>query len=187
MDVACVVQNAGTAAAIAAAVIEGKPLIDRIVTVTGSPLVSPGNFRLKIGTPVSDAIKFAGGVKFPPAKLIMGGLMMGLSQKSFGAPVMKSTSGIVLLGPDEIFQYSSEPCIRCGRCVKVCPMRLMPGPRERRRRMRRLRYRGGLSYLRLHGVRLLRVCLPGQKAACPAVQAGKSRGPRRKAGKSRKT
>ncbi len=127
MDVGCVVQNVGTAAAVAEAVTEGKVLFERVTTVTGAPLVRPGNWRLRVGTPLRAVLELCGGVKYDPAKIIFGGPMMGLSVYSLDIPVHKSTSGLLLLGPGEISQFSSEPCIRCGRCVDACPMNLLPG------------------------------------------------------------
>lgn len=127
MDVQCVVQNVGTAAAIADAVIEGVPSIERIVTVTGSCVVKPGNFKLRIGTPVLKAIELAGGVKSEPGKLILGGPMMGFAQKTLEANVSKNTSGILLLSTKEALAYESDnSCIRCGKCVKACPIRIQP-------------------------------------------------------------
>lgn len=127
MDVACVVQNVGTAAAVVAAVKEGKPLIERITTVTGHPVVNPGNWRFRLGTPVFKALELAGGVKYPPAKLLLGGPMMGFSQMSLDVTVMKNTSGILCLADEEIQQYESHACIHCGRCVEACPMLMLPG------------------------------------------------------------
>ena len=128
MDVGCVVQNVGTALAVAEAVAEGKPLIERVTTITGSTVVRPGNWRLRIGTTLADALTLAGGVKEQPAKLLLGGPMMGQAQTSLDTPVSKNSSGILLLSKDEVAQYGSQACIRCGRCVDVCPMSLMPGP-----------------------------------------------------------
>ncbi len=127
MDIGCVVHNVGTAAAVAAAVLEGTPLTERVTTVTGTPVANPGNWKLRIGTPISKALELAGGIKSDTAKIILGGPMMGLAQSSLEVPVMKSTSGILLLAPGEISQFRSMPCIRCGRCVDACPMNLMPG------------------------------------------------------------
>ncbi|MDD5697151.1 MAG: electron transport complex subunit RsxC [Victivallaceae bacterium] len=127
MDVGCVVQNVGSTAAAADAVLEGKPLIDRIVTVTGEPVKTPGNWRLKLGTPVAEAIRFAGGVTCEPGKVILGGPMMGFAQKSLEVTVMKNTSGILLMKKDDIIQYQSTACIRCGKCLDACPMNLQPG------------------------------------------------------------
>lgn len=128
MDVGCVVQNAGTCAAIRDAIVDGHPLIERFTTVTGTPVVSPGTWIFRIGTPVREALKLAGGVKEQPAKLILGGPMMGFAQSSLDVTVTKNTSGILLLTGAETGRYLSQPCIRCGRCVDVCPMRLIPGP-----------------------------------------------------------
>lgn len=127
MDVGCVVQNVGTALAVAEAVHEGKPLIERITTVTGAPATTPGNWRFRVGSLLQDALTVADGVKYDPAKIIMGGPMMGISVASLEVPVMKNTSGILLLGPDEIHQFTSEACISCGQCVDACPMNIMPG------------------------------------------------------------
>lgn len=127
MDVGVVVQNVGTAFAVAQAVMEGTPCHERVTTVTGTPVVRPGNWRLRVGTSLAKAISLAGGTQGETAKLICGGPMMGQAVYSLDLPVVKSTSGILLLAPAEVAQYTSHPCIRCGRCVDVCPMNLMAG------------------------------------------------------------
>ena len=126
MDAGCVVQNVGTAAALADAVVRGLPLIERIVTVTGEAVAEPGNWRMRIGTPVIKAVEWAGGVTEEPGKLILGGPMMGFAQRSFDGIVCKNTSGILLLPRGVAVNYGSNPCIRCGRCVAACPMNLVP-------------------------------------------------------------
>jgi electron transport complex protein RnfC len=127
MDVGCVVQNVGTAAAVSTAVLQGRPLIERITTVTGKPVVNPGNWRFRLGTPVFKALELAGGVNYAPAKVLLGGPMMGFSQMSLDVTIMKNSSGILLLALDEVQQYESNPCIHCGRCVEACPMHMLPG------------------------------------------------------------
>jgi len=127
LDVGVVVQNVGTACAAADAVMQGKPLIDRVVTVTGGNIKEPSNLRVRIGTRFSDAIAYCGGAIEPPKKVIMGGPMMGIAVPGTEVPVVKGTSGILLLKNSEISFEESGPCIRCGRCVEVCPMGLAPG------------------------------------------------------------
>ena len=126
MDAGCVVQNVGTAAAMTDAVCRGIPLVERVTTITGEVVKNPGNWLLKIGTPVIKAIEFAGGVTAEPGKLILGGPMMGFAQKSFEVPVAKNTSGILLPPVELSMNYGSTGCIRCGRCVEGCPMILIP-------------------------------------------------------------
>ena len=125
-ETGCVVQNAASAAAVHDAVMLGIPLIERIVTVTGQAVKTPGNFKLRIGTPVIEAVKLAGGITEEPGKLILGGPMMGLAQRSFDVPVSKNTSGVLLLTAADALNFASSPCIRCGRCVAACPMKLAP-------------------------------------------------------------
>ena len=127
MDVGCVVTNVGTVGAIGRAVCQGLSLYERITTVTGKPVVNPGNWLLRVGTKYSDAIRMAGGVKYDPVKIISGGPMMGFSVYSLDIPIMKNTSGILLMGEDEIVQYEANPCLHCGACNDNCPMGLMPG------------------------------------------------------------
>jgi electron transport complex protein RnfC len=122
-----VVQNVGTAAAVSTAVLQGRPLIERITTVTGKPVVNPGNWRFRLGTPVFKALELAGGVNYAPAKVLLGGPMMGFTQMSLDVTIMKNSSGILLLALDEVQQYESNPCIHCGRCVEACPMHMLPG------------------------------------------------------------
>ena len=125
MDVGCVVMNTGTAAAVHDAVVLGHPLIERITTVTGTPVVDPANYLARIGTPIARLLELSSGVKENPAKVIMGGPMMGFAQSNTDIPIMKNSSGVLLMAPDEVEQFEGNPCIRCSRCVKACPMNLL--------------------------------------------------------------
>ena len=126
MDVGAVVQNTGTAAAIADAVVHGLPLTERITTVSGDAVKEPKNLRLRIGTTYREAVNYCGGFKETPDKLLAGGPMMGMAQFTLDVPVMKGSSGILGL-TKKITEHGKEsPCIRCGRCVQACPMGLIP-------------------------------------------------------------
>ena len=126
MDVGAVVQNVGTVAAIADAVEHGLPLTERITTVTGDAIAEPKNLRIRIGTPYQEAIDYCGGFKEPADKLIAGGPMMGMAQTTAQVPVMKGSSGILALTRKMTEHGPEMNCIRCGRCVKACPMGLVP-------------------------------------------------------------
>ena len=126
MEVGVVVENTGTAVAVAEAVMHGIPLIERVTTVTGSCVANPQNLLLRVGTTFAEAIATCGGFATEPAKIIMGGPMMGMAQQTLDVPIIKGTSGIVALSATEIHDGIERPCIRCGRCVNACPMGLVP-------------------------------------------------------------
>ncbi len=126
MDIGVVVQNVGTAAAIYDAVRFGRPLIERYVTVTGRGVKEPKNFSVRIGTTFAQLIEEAGGLTEDAAKVISGGPMMGMSQHSLEVPVIKGTSGILVLPKSEVSTKGYGPCIRCTRCIDACPMMLQP-------------------------------------------------------------
>ncbi|MDZ7861060.1 MAG: electron transport complex subunit RsxC [Candidatus Krumholzibacteriota bacterium] len=126
MEAGALVQNVGTCLAAFEAARLSRPLIQRVVAVTGSGIKNPGNVLARVGTSFRDIIDFCGGMTDDTAKVISGGPMMGVSQYSLDSAVNKGTSGIVLLKADEVAQFENEPCIRCGRCLVVCPMKLNP-------------------------------------------------------------
>ena len=126
MDVGAVVQNVGTMVAVAEAVEKGLPLIERVATITGGAIAEPKNLLLRIGMTFSQAVELCGGFKEAPAKLIMGGPMMGMAQCRLDVPVIKGTSGILALSTSDVNAGEEKPCIRCGRCVDACPMGLVP-------------------------------------------------------------
>lgn len=124
--VGAVVQNVGTALAVYEAVMKHKPLMERVVTVTGKSMNNPGNFLCRIGTPVSELINAAGGLPEDTAKVIGGGPMMGRTMANIDSPVMKGTSGVLIINEKEGPRKPSRNCIRCSKCVSVCPMGLEP-------------------------------------------------------------
>ena len=128
-DIGVIVHNVGTALALRAAVREGKPLISRLITVNGHCASQPGNIEVRIGTLAEEVIAFAGGLKgdgLGLARRVMGGPMMGLQIPHWRVPVVKGTSGILALDAAEVAEAEPDPCIRCGSCVKACPMGLLP-------------------------------------------------------------
>lgn len=126
-DIGYLCQNVGTAAAIGEWFDSGRPLVSRIVTVTGGAVADPGNFEVRIGTPINALIEFAGGYVDTPARLLMGGPMMGYALDDDTLPVIRATNCIVVARADEVAAPHPElPCIRCGACVDACPARLMP-------------------------------------------------------------
>ncbi|TFG47847.1 MAG: RnfABCDGE type electron transport complex subunit C, partial [Candidatus Brocadiia bacterium] len=125
-----VIVNVATAAAIAEAVIFDRPLTHRVVTVTGKAVAKPSNLYAAIGTPVKDLLEFCGGVTEKSAKVVMGGPMMGIAIADLNMPITKTTGSITILTKDQIgkakFERRQTACIRCGRCLEVCPENLNP-------------------------------------------------------------
>ena len=127
MDVGCLVQNVGTIFAVYEAVYFNKPLIERVITVSGDCMYRPGNYLVRIGTTIRDiAEKFKIELFKEPAKIITGGPMMGISEPLLDVPVIKSTSGVLFLSDEAADNLEEGPCIKCAKCVDVCPVRLSP-------------------------------------------------------------
>jgi len=126
LDVGVVNQNVGTSAAVARAIQEGLPLTERIITVTGGGVSKPTNIKVRIGTAFEEIIGQCGGFNSNAQKIIAGGPMMGIAQPDANAPVVKGTSGILILTDQEVQLPEVGPCIRCARCVEACPIYIMP-------------------------------------------------------------
>lgn len=126
MDIGCLVTNVDTVTEIARVINLGIPLMSRVVTVAGGAVSQPANFRVRVGTPFSYVIEQAGGLLSEPKKIIMGGPMMGIAGVSLDVPVLKGTSGILVFNEKEATIRTESNCLRCSKCVSVCPMNLMP-------------------------------------------------------------
>lgn len=125
-DVGCIVNNVDTIVAIYRAVVEGRPLMERIVTVTGDAVAHPRNFRVRIGTSYETLLDAAGGFRKQPEKMICGGPMMGFGMFDLNVPVTKTSTAFLALSHDDVAEMEPGPCINCGRCVEVCPGRVVP-------------------------------------------------------------
>ncbi len=126
IEIGAVVQNVGTAYAVYEAIQKNKPLIERVVTVTGKKVLKPSNLMVRIGTPIKNLIGYVGGLPEDGAKIVNGGPMMGKAINSLDVPVTKGTSGIVVIPQKEAERSEVLNCIRCAKCVSVCPMGLEP-------------------------------------------------------------
>lgn len=126
IDVGVIVQNVGTAYAVFEAIVKNKPLIERVVTVTGKSLKQPKNLLVRLGTPIQFVIDSVGGLPIDTGKVIAGGPMMGKAVSNLAAPITKGTSGILVMNNKESKREEMENCIRCGKCVEVCCMGLQP-------------------------------------------------------------
>ncbi len=124
--VGCAVFNVSTFAAIHGAVVEGKALTERIVTISGEAIAAPQNFIVRIGTPFYDLVEAAGGLNDKTERVISGGPMMGVAQSNLQVPVIKATNSILCLLKDKNGAAENPVCLRCGKCIAVCPMRLQP-------------------------------------------------------------
>lgn len=125
-DAGCIVDNVDTVVAIYHAVVEGRPLMNRIVTVTGDAIADPRNFIVRIGTNYHELIEEAGGFKKEPAKIVSGGPMMGFAIFNLDVPTTKTASALLCLTEDAVSETEPSACIHCGRCVEACPSRIVP-------------------------------------------------------------
>ena len=126
VNVGAIVQNVGTAFAVYEAVMKNKPLFERYTTVTGKKLANPGNFQVRMGTPMIDLINACGGIPEGDNKLLAGGPMMGKALTSVEVPICKGTNSVTIISDEEARRKEPQPCIRCAKCVGVCPMGLEP-------------------------------------------------------------
>ncbi|MBN2638478.1 MAG: electron transport complex subunit RsxC [Bacteroidales bacterium] len=126
VEVGCVVQNVGTIFSVYEAVQKNKPVVERIVTVTGKGVQKPSNFKVRIGTSINQLIEAAGGIPENTGKIIGGGPMMGKALLNTDVPVVKGSSGILIMKSEESSRKVESPCIRCSKCTNVCPMGLEP-------------------------------------------------------------
>jgi electron transport complex protein RnfC len=126
MDVGVVVNNVQTAVAVAEAVDENQPVIDRIVSVSGQGISEPKNLIVPVGTPIKELIDYCGGLKFEDSVVIIGGTMTGFRAHSLDIPITKTGFGIIVLSPEEFKEYESRVCIRCAKCVDACPVYISP-------------------------------------------------------------
>ena len=126
MDVGCIVNNVDTIIAIHRSILRGRPLMRKVVTLTGGAIAKPGNYKARIGTKLGDLVEQAGGFKAEPRKIVVGGPMMGTAIFDIDVPIVKTTAGVLFLTEEEAYIPPEQKCIRCAACVEHCPAGLIP-------------------------------------------------------------
>ena len=126
IDIGCLVNNVDTVIAIHRAILRGRPLMRKVVTLTGGAIRNPGNYKARLGTKLSDLVEQAGGFRTNPSKIVVGGPMMGVAIFDTDVPIVKTTEGVLFLTKNEAFIPPERNCIRCGSCVECCPAGLIP-------------------------------------------------------------
>jgi len=126
LDVGVLVSNVGTAVAMSQYFRQGQPLVERVITVSGTALKRPSNLMVPIGTPMREVVEHCGGITHTSPRILLGGPMMGMVQKNLDVPVVKGTSGILALTDNEVRNLDTYSCVRCGRCLDACPLFLNP-------------------------------------------------------------
>ncbi|MCL2602701.1 MAG: electron transport complex subunit RsxC, partial [Treponema sp.] len=126
IDVGCLIQNVDTVIAIHRAIIRGRPLMRKVVTIAGDAIRNPGNYKVRLGTKISDVVELAGGFKTNPAKIVIGGPLMGIAIFDTAVPFVKTAGGVLFLTEEQARIPPARNCIRCGKCVENCPIGLNP-------------------------------------------------------------
>ena len=172
-DAGCIVDNTATVINAYKAVKEGKPLTHRVVTITGDAIEDPRNFDVLFGTSFAELVEAAGGFKQQPEKIISGGPMMGFAVFDYDFPVVKTTSSLLCLTKDEVAANDPTACINCGRCVEVCPSRLLPS------RLAKLMDHGDIeTFEKMNGVECVEcgscsfIC-PAKRHLAQSIRAGR--------------
>lgn len=187
-DIGCCVFNAETCAAVFSAFAGGMPLIERIVTVDGDCVRNPKNLLVPLGTSYSELIDYCGGLTKTPKKIINGGPMMGIAQWDKDGVVTKGTSAILVFSEDVENKTDLKPgCIRCGRCVRACPMRLMPSYLAMFSSEGKLEMAEQFDVMKLHRVRQLLLQLPGTRSDRAVYTRGEGPDKRQKTRRCRRS
>ena len=173
--VGCLVQNVATAAAVYDAFVDSRPLVERVLTVTGKGIRTPKNLLVRIGTSFAAILEFCGGITEDSAMLISGGPMMGKALSSPEVPVTKGVSGILVLAASEASLPDEQPCIRCGRCISVCPMGLQPALLARHLEVGDYEELEGLGILDCIECGTCNYMCPGYNHLVQSIRLGKSK------------